>query len=202
MRKWTKQDYQTMPWKNGGGSTTELAIFPTGAGLDHFVWRFSTAEVSSNGPFSHFAQIDRTLAILSGEGLILHSDNEQVHGPSVFLKQDSLPHQFSGETPINAELLHGTVLDLNMMTRRDVCTHHMQRLEAGKHFIEANDAQQLLLFCAKGSARLATGETLQDYDCCLFEEEHEHQGISLNLHADEDAVLYLIRIQFLSMGDS
>ncbi|MFZ6757778.1 HutD family protein [Undibacterium sp. Ji50W] len=202
MRKWTRLDYQTMPWKNGGGSTTELAIFPPGASLDHFVWRLSTAEVSSNGPFSHFNQIDRTLAILSGDGLILHSDSEQSHASSIFLKKDSLPHQFHGETPINAELLHGSVLDLNMMTRRDVCTHHMQRLEAGSHFIEANDAQQLLLFCAEGSARLSSGETLQAYDCCLFDEEHEHGGIRLNLHADEGSVLYLMRIQFLNMGDS
>ena len=202
MRKWTRQDYQTMPWKNGGGSTTELAVFPTEADLDHFVWRLSTAEVSTDGPFSHFNQVDRTLAILSGDGLILHSDSEQSHAQSIFLRQDSLPHQFSGETPINAELLRGTVLDLNMMTRRDVCTHYMQRLEAGSHFIEANDAQQLLLFCAKGSARLSTGESLQDYDCCLFDEEHEHAGIRLNLHAAEDAVLYLIRIRFLTTGDS
>ncbi|MCH8622182.1 HutD family protein [Undibacterium sp. TS12] len=200
--KWSKQDYQTMPWKNGGGSTTELAVFPAGAGLEHFVWRLSTATVSSNGPFSHFAQIDRTLAILSGDGLILHGDSEQAHGSSVFLKKDSLPHQFRGETPINAELLHGTVLDLNMMTRRDVCTHHMQRLGAGNHLIEADDAQQLLLFCAEGEAELSTGETLKDHDCYLFEEEHEHGGIRLKLRAAEEAVLYLVRIQFLSMGDS
>ena len=43
MHKWSKQDYHTMPWKNGGGSTTELAIFPAGANLDNFVWRLSTA---------------------------------------------------------------------------------------------------------------------------------------------------------------
>ena len=66
MRKWTRQDYRTMPWKNGGGSTTELAIFPEDAKLDHFIWRLSTASVNTAGPFSHFSQIDRTLAILSG----------------------------------------------------------------------------------------------------------------------------------------
>ena len=191
-----------MPWKNGGGSTTELAVFPAAASLEHFVWRLSTATVSSNGPFSHFAQIDRTLAILSGDGLILLAGGEHSHAESVFLKKDSLPHQFRGETAINAELVHGTVLDLNMMTRRDVCSHHMQRLAAGNHFIEANDAQQLLLFCAEGAASLSSGESLQAYDCCLFEEEHEHAGIRVKLQAEEGAVLYLIRIQFLNRGDS
>ncbi len=57
-----------MPWKNGGGSTTELAIFPSDATLENFVWRLSTATVKTDGPFSHFAQIDRTLAIFIGCG--------------------------------------------------------------------------------------------------------------------------------------
>lgn len=200
MRKWTRQDYHAMPWKNGGGSTTELAVYPFGSDLDHFVWRLSRAEVGSNGPFSNFPQIDRTLAILSGDGLILHSVGENSH--SILLRQDSLPHQFKGETAINAELLYGSVTDLNMMTRRDVCTHHMQRLGPGSHYIEANDAQQLLLFCAQGSARLSTGEVLQADDCCLFDEVQEHRGIRFSMKAEEESVLYLIRIQFLSMGDS
>ena len=34
---------QTMPWKNGGGETTEIAVFPSGAGLDDFEWRISMA---------------------------------------------------------------------------------------------------------------------------------------------------------------
>ena len=201
MRQWSHQDYHSMPWKNGGGSTTELAIFPQGASLDHFIWRLSTAQVNVDGPFSHFPQIDRTLAILSGDGLILHSDSEQTHGQSVHLTQISAPHSFAGELPITAELPGGPVLDLNMMSQRGVCTHFMQRLESGSHFIEARDAQQLLLFCASGSARLASGQEMGIEDLYLFDEEHERAGISLELQASEDAVLYLIRIHFLTMGE-
>ena len=29
----------SMPWKNGGGETTEIAVSPPGAGLDDFDWR-------------------------------------------------------------------------------------------------------------------------------------------------------------------
>jgi len=203
MRKWTQQDYQTMPWKNGAGSTTELAIFPQNASLDHFIWRLSTASVSSEGPFSHFPRIDRTLAILSGDGLILHSDSETAHARSIRLEPTSVPYQFSGETPVHAELIHGQpVLDLSMMTRRDVCTHYMQRLGAGDHYVEAGDAQQLLLYCAKGKVTLKSGEILAAGELGLFEEKHEHEGILLGFCADEDAVLYLIRIQFLNMGQS
>ena len=36
-------------WKNGGGVTREIAALPRGAGLNHFEWRVSTAEVRSAG---------------------------------------------------------------------------------------------------------------------------------------------------------
>jgi environmental stress-induced protein Ves len=201
MRKWTKRDYKAMPWKNGGGSTTELAIFPQGANLDDFVWRLSTANVNASGPFSHFAQIDRSLAILSGAGLILHGDSEQSASTSVTLTQQSMPYRFSGETPINAELIAGPVLDLNLMTRRDVCQHFMQRLGSGEHFIAATDAQQILLYCATGNAMIQLVGELQAGDLMLFEEEHEHAGIKFQIKAEEGAILYLMRISFLNKGE-
>jgi environmental stress-induced protein Ves len=38
-----------MPWKNGGGVTTEIAIAPTGATLEDFDWRVGTAQVDAAG---------------------------------------------------------------------------------------------------------------------------------------------------------
>lgn len=201
MRKWSNQDYQSMPWKNGGGSTTELAIFPPGASLDDFVWRLSRAQVKTSGPFSHFAQIDRSLAILSGEGIILHSHDSDKPDFNVHLTQECLPYRFAGELPIQAELCGGPVEDLNLMTRRDVCQHFMQRLDAGDHFVTAFDAQQILMYCAAGAAVLESGEALQAGDLMLFEEEHEHQGIRLHLKAEEGSVLFLMRISFLNQGE-
>ncbi|WP_171524369.1 HutD family protein, partial [Acinetobacter baumannii] len=43
------RDYRRMPWKNGGGETTEIIVQPTGASLDDFDWRFSMARVGSSG---------------------------------------------------------------------------------------------------------------------------------------------------------
>ena len=61
MRILRAPDYRVMPWKNGGGTTTEVAVSPEGAGLDHFDWRISMARVEQDGPFSTFPGIDRTL---------------------------------------------------------------------------------------------------------------------------------------------
>ena len=52
-----------MPWKNGGGVTSELARSPQ---ADEFDWRLSVAEVATDGPFSQFPGIDRLLVLLSG----------------------------------------------------------------------------------------------------------------------------------------
>ena len=53
-------------WKNGGGVTHELAVWPDGADLSGFDARLSMAEVAADGPFSAFPGIDRTLAVLDG----------------------------------------------------------------------------------------------------------------------------------------
>ncbi len=205
MRHWTSKDYKTMPWKNGGGSTTELAIFPEGANLDHFVWRLSTASVAQAGPFSYFSGIDRSLAILTGDGLMLKKDpgviSESASEEINILDRTSAPHRFRGEETYYAELMSGAVLDLNLMTRRDVCQHYMQRLYAGEHFVRAEDAQQILIYCAQGRALLDAGVSLVAQDLLLMDEEHEHGGIELRLKVEEESVVYLMRISFLNHAD-
>lgn len=64
-------EYKTMPWKNGGGVTVEIAIHPPSASMDAFDWRISMATVAQDGPFSSFPGIDRTLAIIEGNGMAL-----------------------------------------------------------------------------------------------------------------------------------
>ena len=194
MRKWNHQDCQTMPWKNGGGSSTELAIFPHGAALDNFVWRLSSAQVDAPGPFSHFAGIDRSLAILSGDGLILNGKDENSLPTRIRLDLSSAPYRFPGESAIHAELLGGPVLDLNLMTRRDVCSHSMQSLMPGEHQIVATEASQILLYCAAGSATLQPAESMQVGDLVLLEEEHERAGIRFRLKVENESLLYLMRI--------
>lgn len=67
----TSANYKTMPWKNGLGSTIELAR-DAGQDMQQFLWRISMADVSTNGPFSIFPDRQRLLSILEGEGLRLN----------------------------------------------------------------------------------------------------------------------------------
>ncbi len=105
------------PWKNGGGTTTEIAVYPPGAGFDDFGWRVSIAEVRQGGPFSRFPGIDRCLAVLEGEMALKIAD-----GAQVVVSPDLPPALFSGDDITDATLVGGAVVDLNVMTRRGAFT--------------------------------------------------------------------------------
>lgn len=111
MRRLTQKDFKNMPWKNGGGTTTELLRI--GAG-DAFDFRLSIARVNQSGPFSEFPGVDRTLLLLSGNGIYLNGRN-LTHS----LVTPLSPFSFRGEEPITGELLNGEIFDFNVMVRRD-----------------------------------------------------------------------------------
>ncbi len=118
-------EHRRMPWKNGGGLTTEIAVFPPGAGLDDFAWRISMARVESDGPFSLFPGIDRTLMLLDGKGLHLAVEGQG----SVHLARPHAVLAFPADVPASARLEAGPITDLNVMTRRGVCQSKLELLE-------------------------------------------------------------------------
>jgi hypothetical protein len=139
-------DRTPMPWKNGGGVTYEVAVEPPGAGFADFGWRVSTAVVASDGPFSRFEGIDRTLVLLEGDGLTL-----DVAGKAMALTAGSEPLEFDGGTPASAALAAGPILDLNFMVRRGAWTSRVarRRLAAGARLV---GSEALLVFALDETA--------------------------------------------------
>ena len=113
VRLLTPADYRTMPWKNGGGRTTEIAAYPSGAGLDAFLWRVSLADVERDGPFSSFPGVERTIVLLEGAGMRLHEGERATELTTPFA-----PHAFGGDAAIDCRLIAGPVRDFNAMFRR------------------------------------------------------------------------------------
>ncbi|WP_369820961.1 HutD family protein [Pseudorhodoferax sp. Leaf274] len=101
------------PWKNGGGSTREIASWPPGAGFDGFDWRVSVASIAASGPFSRFAGVDRIITLLGGDGVRLQGEGIDHH-----LATPLAPFAFSGDARIDCTLLGGASSDFNVMTRR------------------------------------------------------------------------------------
>ena len=142
-------------WKNGGGVTHELAVWPEGADLSGFDARLSMAEVAADGPFSAFPGIDRTLAVLAGGPMRL-----SFGGAEVALTADGPPLSFPGEAPVHARLDAGPVLDLNIMTRRGAFSHRMVRLSPGDRLPEGTVALAARGGVSVAGVDLAAGDAL------------------------------------------
>jgi environmental stress-induced protein Ves len=115
MRILRREDYRVMPWKNGGGVTTEIWVSPQGSGLagEPFDWRVSIAYVASDGPFSTFSGYDRHIMLLDGEGMRLESEE---NGAIDLIRYR--PAAFSGDWTVTGKLIDGPVRDFNLMVAR------------------------------------------------------------------------------------
>ena len=167
MRILRSQDYRRMRWKNGGGETTEIMVSPDGAALDDFDWRVSMAHVASDGPFSLFPGIDRTLAVLSGNGVRLRVDGIG----DVNLTTTVGPFPFPADVAAGADLIDGPIHDLNVMSRRGVVRHTLSRMNVTKPIRITVPGDAMLLFIQGGAATIKTDdsqEILADGDSVLL----------------------------------
>lgn len=128
--------YRVLPWKNGGGSTTEIAVEPEGATWEAFDWRVAIADIRESGPFSSFPGIDRSIMLIDaprGTAMELRIDGRRAAlNPRTFvdfpgeattegiLYVDPTPAGSGGTGPVAGP---GAVRDFNVMSRRGVVRH-------------------------------------------------------------------------------
>lgn len=108
--------YQRKLWKNGGGFSDEIAIYPKDAIFpqDSFLWRLSTAYITQSGPFSPFVGYDRYLTCVSDSTLLLQIGTEQDKLSLGEIKK------FAGEVEVFGQLIDSKpVQDLNLIFKRD-----------------------------------------------------------------------------------
>jgi environmental stress-induced protein Ves len=188
MRILRASGHRRMRWKNGLGETVEIAVSPEGASLDDFDWRVSMAHVGSDGPFSLFAGIDRTLCVLEGEGIAL-----QVAGqPEVELDRASEPFAFPGDVAIASRLLGGPIIDLNVMVRRGSFRHSVRRLAIEGAARLRCEAELTLLLSRSEALSVEAGlgwARLDKDDTAFFEKPGE-----LNFASTGPAVAFVIEI--------
>lgn len=153
-------DLKAVPWKNGLGITREIAVEPTGATMDDFVWRVSIADVDTASPFSRFPGVDRTIVLLEGEGFTMTLDDERVHP----LTTTCQPFSFAGECVVEATLAGGATRDFNLMVRRDAALGAIDVVH-GPATLDVGD-DVALLYLAQGEAT-GEGEPLHAGDSVL-----------------------------------
>jgi uncharacterized protein len=163
MRVLRSADHKRMPWKNGKGETVEIAVSPHGATVDNFDWRISMATVAEDGPFSVFDGIDRTLSVLTGEGITL-----TVAGQApVTLRRETPAYSFPADRDTHATLVSGPITDLNVMTRRGAFTHAVKRVVMQELTLQPSSHIRIVLTL---SDLVVVGENirLQPWDALLL----------------------------------
>ncbi len=158
-------DCPSQPWKNGLGRTREIAVQPSTAGSEEFVWRVSIADVDSAAPFSRFPGIDRQIVLLDGAGFTMQLEGGQMHA----LTTPLAPFAFAGELGVEITLAGGATRDFNLMLRRSMASGRvMPWLTAGEHRL---DPSTVLVYCARGTIDSDEG-TLRPGDAWRPESAH------------------------------
>jgi len=156
-------DYKVMPWKNGGGTTMEIAVAPHGASMaTGFDWRISMADVAGGGPFSPFPGYDRHLCVISGHGLRITG----LADATVQLTPDSAAITFPGEVAIQAQPSGGPTRDFNLMVRRTFGHGVLTRMPVESPWDYRASAEVVLIHLLSGqlsatSGPLLPGDTLE-----------------------------------------
>ena len=99
------------PWRNGGGSTVEIA---RSGGAADFDWRISIATIAASGPFSAIAGVDRCLLVLDGHVTLVCAEAAPRQ-----LDVRTEPFHFDGGAATDATLPDGPATVLNIMTPRN-----------------------------------------------------------------------------------
>lgn len=170
MRKFIATDYRVMPWKNGGGTTTELYVEP--AAGDAFLWRVSIADVAAEGPFSIFGGYDRHIMAIEGGGMVLDG------GPSgpIEVHPRFIPRSFSGDWPIISRLISGPVRDFNLMSRRDSVESSLSCAEISAPFHLGKPGATIFAYVLEGDLEVSGQSLLAGESVLLLPGE----GVSAN----------------------
>jgi uncharacterized protein len=135
-----RSEYVRTPWKNGGGTTTDIAF-------NGEVWRFSRTPITVPGPFSDYRGFDRMQVLVAGTGLVLQRPDGDID-----VRRPFEPVRFAGETPIVSRLEAGPVEVVNLMGERS-------RVRIDLAVINAGDTRHLgaglhIAYCPSGRATL------------------------------------------------
>ncbi len=137
--------YRRTPWKNGGGTTTDIAD-------DGDIWRFGRTPITAPGPFSDYSGFDRLQVLVAGRGLVLETPKGEIDVRTPFR-----PVRFAGETPIESRLEAGPVEVVNLIGARSAVRIALEVLQPGDR--QTVEAGTHIAYAATGAAALEVDGT-------------------------------------------
>jgi environmental stress-induced protein Ves len=140
-----------MPWANGRGTSFEIASDRNESG--EWTWRLAMAPVNEDGAFSRIECVNRFLAVVQGNGMLLSVDRKKLQC------QPMQVVRFRGDAITDATLTDGPITDINLMIRRK---------EADGEMAIVSDAQLLIgasiVVAVGGSAQVKCGDSIIDLE--------------------------------------
>jgi len=146
-----------MPWANGRGTSYEIVSDRNES--DEWTWRLAMAPVNEDGPFSRIECVNRFLAVIQGNGMLLSVDRKKLQCRPMQVVR------FRGDAITDAMLTDGPITDINLMIRRK---------EADGEMTIVAEAGQLrgasIVVAIGGSAQVQCGDSaieLEPHDSIL-----------------------------------
>ncbi|WP_407316567.1 HutD family protein [Pseudomonas sp. nanlin1] len=163
-------DYIAMPWKNGGGTTQEIAR-DAGIDLEGFGWRVSVASIGESGEFSRFSGYQRVITVITGAGMLLNIDG--VAQPELLALQ---PFAFKGDSLVECRLLNGPISDFNLIYSPERFHARLQWVDGPQRFFSS--AQTVLVFSV-GDQVQVQDQRLGRHDCWQIDANTDLLDISV-----------------------
>jgi len=148
----TRSGFRRQPWKNGQGTTWEIARSPSEG---DFAWRLSLAEISTSCPFSSFEAVERTILRVGGGPMTLRFDDGTTHR----LEPLFAPFKFRGESNVWCELGESAAHDLNLMVRDSRARYEAQTLRFNESLSLVCRSGETVLAFLGGSAMVCGGSS-------------------------------------------
>ncbi|GAN10889.1 succinylglutamate desuccinylase/aspartoacylase subfamily protein, partial [Mucor ambiguus] len=192
-----ESDYHSQQWKNGLGTTDEIAIYPPDKDFirDEFFWRFSTNTMHANCSYSLFPGYDCTTVILPTDedkkSKAYFSLSHQ-GGETLTKIQPLFPYSWQGEWSTTCKLSNSPVSCLQFMLRRELGKARVRVEKIGSFETDLQgdvDSGKNMLFGA-----FALVYVVEGFISVILDENHPHsqkfelkRGETLLVERDEDA---------------
>lgn len=157
MRIIRSHEFSEGRWRNGMGVSWDIASDPPGA--EDFGWRFATARIERDVPFSDYPGVDRIFTLIAGDGLAL----DFADGNRLDVAKRFVPHPFACDVASFCRLNGGPCMALNLFMRREQWTADAAILSSGA---EITHDGPILLFALEGAAD-ADGLALREGDAAV-----------------------------------
>ena len=142
----TQTEFVSSLWKNGAGTTREIARKD---GPKGYFWRLSIAKVTCDSIFSTFPGMARILTVIEGEGLVLQA------GELTQNAARNAPVSFAGATPITGRLYDGPVQNFNVIYDPRLTAAGVQILDAGlTTVLPARPNRTYAVYCLRGVVKI------------------------------------------------